>query len=320
MNPPDPATGAPAIRRHAVIAGTGRAGTTFLVQFLAACGLEAGSAAAEGPERDLGHARAGLEHYLLDDDAPYVVKDPWLFAYCDEIDLDLVAIDALIVPTRDLLASAASRTYQERIALVGTDWRSRPVVDVRGGAEGGAVYSLDPVDQARILAVGFHRLVHWATKHQIPLFLLDFPRIVHDGDYLVSALSPWLQGHCPDSTAHAAFAKVAEPAAVRFDDHASERTTAVAPEAFEVERRALSALLDQRDAELHAAHRSLAEARTAHEGSSGEALELRAALADTAAQLERCEQALAEATAGLEAMCASRSWRATAVLRALRSR
>ena len=62
-------------RRHAVIAGTGRAGTSFLVRFLKACGLDTGATEMPFDAR----ARAGLERNLLDEGAAYVVKDPWLF-------------------------------------------------------------------------------------------------------------------------------------------------------------------------------------------------------------------------------------------------
>ena len=200
-------------RRHAVIAGTGRAGTSFLVRFLEHCGLETGSK--DQPVHLL--ARAGLEHNLFDDEAPYVVKDPWFFTYCDGVDDLDIGIDVLLVPIRDLWAASTSRILQERVAMVEEDpWSTLPVSSVHGAVAGGAVYSLDPVDQARILAVGFHRLIHWATTRGIPLILLDFPRIVNDGEYLVDTLWPWLGQHCERGHAMAAFAAVADPDQVRI--------------------------------------------------------------------------------------------------------
>src|ERR1700722_5674137 len=164
---------------HVVIAGTGRAGTSFLVRFLGACGLDVGPTDTWSKR-----ARAGLETYLLDDDVPYVVKDPWLFTYCSEIDPADIAIDLLILPIRELMAAATSRILQERTSLAESDWRNRPLTDVRGLIPGGAIYSLDPTDQARILAVGFYQLIYWATTTEIPLLLLEFPRMVEDRDYL----------------------------------------------------------------------------------------------------------------------------------------
>jgi hypothetical protein len=139
-----------------------------------------------------------LENDLLDEGAPYVVKDPWLFTYCDDVDPAKVVVEALIVPMRDLITAAKSRVLQERMAVAESLWRNRPVTDVRGAVDGGIIYSLDPVDQARILAVGFYRLIHWATRSGIPLFLLEFPRAIEDSGYLVDALSrcwsPIVQG------------------------------------------------------------------------------------------------------------------------------
>lgn len=301
-------------KHHAVIAGTGRAGTTFLVQFLAACGLDVGKGFDPANTHDLGPARAGLERYLIDPEAPYVVKDPWLWTYCDEVDLSAVAIDALILPTRDLITSATSRVYQERIELVASEWRTRPPVDVRSGALGGVVYSLDPIDQARLLAVGFHRVVHWATRHEIPLFLLDFPRTVNDSAYLISTLGPWLSQHCAEPAAREAFEAVARPESVRFGDTASSagpRAARLSVEDLEIERRAMAAVLDQRDAQLHDEQEALARARADQRLAADQLLEV-------VARLEACEAQLALTTSDRDALQRTLSWRVTAPLRAVR--
>jgi hypothetical protein len=198
-------------RHHVVIAGTGRAGTSFLVKFLGSCGLDVGDTGVW-----VDNARAGLEHNLLDEDSPYVVKDPWLFNYLHEVDMASVTVDALIVPIRDLFAAATSRVFQERLDMANGEEAHRPISDVRGGADAGIVYSLDPTDQARLLAVGFHRLIHWATVEEIPLFLLDFPRAVSDRDYLIETLWPLLRAHCTVRQAHGAFVATAEPALLRI--------------------------------------------------------------------------------------------------------
>ena len=171
-SPPGAGTGV-VHRHHALIAGTGRAGTSFLVSFLEACGLDTGDA--PWFER----ARAGGEHAVDPGDPtlPYVLKDPALGHYCDQLDLTEVTIDVLIAPVRDL--------------------------------------SLNVVDQERLLAVGFHRLVRWATIHDLPLILLDFPRLVEDCDYLLASLSHWLDQHCDGATARAAFAATARAGEIR---------------------------------------------------------------------------------------------------------
>ncbi len=201
------------IRHHAVIAGTGRAGTSFLVRFLDRCGLETNLAASSW----FPQARAGYEHALdAEGQLPYVVKDPVLFTYCTELDLSTFHIDALVVPVRDLMLAAQSRVHQERLALADNPWLRHRNIQYAGATPGGILYSLDVLDQAKTLAVGFHKLVHWALANELPLFLPEFPRMVEDRDYALDVLWPWLSGHCTRETAHTAFAETADADAVRI--------------------------------------------------------------------------------------------------------
>jgi hypothetical protein len=329
-------------RRHAVIAGTGRAGTSFLVRFLEHCGLDTGSQDVAINER----ARAGLEHSLFDDAAPYVVKDPWLFAYCDQVDEQKVGIDVLLVPVRELMAASTSRVLQERITMAEeSPWTTLPPSEVHGAVAGGAVYSLDPVDEARLLAVGFHRLIHWATARGIPLILLEFPRIVQDAAYLVDTLWPWLGTRCERDQALAAFAAVADPEKVRVDwFEASEPEAKAGPlDPDSLDRAALKTLLAERDAALAAVRGELAGAEVRLAEVESRAHEAGARLADDGqqaierqqrleAELEALQELLAEQTAkvaGLEhaaqvaqaeneELRRTLSWRATAPLRAVR--
>ncbi len=278
---PDPGEGRAERRHHAVIAGTGRAGTSFLVRFLGECGLNVGPADGHFDDR----ARAGLEHHILDENAPYVVKDPWLFAYCDEIDPDVVEIDALLVPVRELIASATSRVLQDRIAMADGQLGRWAPSDVNGLVTGGVVYSLDPVDQARILAVGFHRLIHWATSRQIPLFLLEFPRTVTDGAYLIDTLWPWLGAHCDRARADAAFASIADPRLVRIKRGDSGPGVTGPKDPATLDRDAMAILLKERNSLLAGMEDQLAEVREALATAEYELDIVRAALAATEGQL-----------------------------------
>ena len=65
-------------RRHVMISGTGRAGTSFLVQLLTNLGLDTG-VTPEKMKLDE-NARAGLEYDIRKADAPYIVKSPF---FCD---------------------------------------------------------------------------------------------------------------------------------------------------------------------------------------------------------------------------------------------
>lgn len=249
-------------RHHAVIAGTGRAGTTFLVQFLKECGLETSR------QNELAYfprARAGLEHSLLSTDPlPYVVKDAWLWTYCQAVDLDALAIDALIIPMRDLLAAATSRILQERIGVVETDRRHFPLSSVHAVTPGGAIFSLDAMDQARVLAVGFHELLFWAVRSGIPLFLLEFPRLVEDDRYLVQTLWPWLGTLCDEARAFDAFRAVADPGRVRVMEGEGIGSSSVPSHSAlhaNLDRAAMVALLDELSAQLARSRENLSVAR-----------------------------------------------------------
>ena len=234
------------LRSHVVISGTGRAGTSFLTLFLAECGLDIG-----GVSEVHSRARAGLEQNLLTADAAYVVKDPWLFAYCDVVDLTEITIEFLILPIRDLLDASRSRVLQERIKVMDSPWVDLPVADISADTPGGILYSLDPVDQARILAIGFHKLVHWATKNDIPIICLDFPRFASDGDYLCDALAPVLTPHCSPDDARKAFAAIADSSLIRIKDQASEHDLRAGTDlGTELDREALKIILSEKRNEI----------------------------------------------------------------------
>jgi hypothetical protein len=165
-----------------LIAGTGRAGTTVLVQLLDACGLETRSdELVYSPQ-----ARAGLETPLRGGNAPYVVKHPYLY---DELTIlirngfDPARIDGIIVPLRDLDDAAASRIEifleTDEITVDGGLWRS-----------------LRPGAQKPALAVSVHELLFTASSNNIPLYFLVFPRFVSDAEYAWRCLAPVV----PDTT------------------------------------------------------------------------------------------------------------------------
>lgn len=204
---------------HLLIAGTGRAGTTFLVQYLAECGLDTHLAHSQrcGYDED---ANAGLEDLLLNNaGAPYVVKSPWLYEYVERLLADpQTIVDAVIIPMRSIVEAATSRTVNELRARYGSasvhedckQWESW------GTTAGGVTYSLNPIDQARLLALGFHELLHALVRHDIPVVLLDFPRFIDDPDYLCEALRPVLGDKLDSETALRAHARVAVPSKVRI--------------------------------------------------------------------------------------------------------
>ncbi|NTX27580.1 hypothetical protein HT746_10640 [Burkholderia pyrrocinia] len=205
------------LKHHLLIAGTGRAGTSFLVQYLTACGLD--THLARNPEDRLDeNANAGLEDFPAKNaDLPYVIKTPWLYEFVDELlERDDIQVDAVIVPMRDLVEAATSRVVNELRARLGredipgelTRWHTWGIVP------GGAVYSLNPIDQARLLSMGFHQVIHACVKKRVPLIFLEFPRFITDGEYLYEQLRSILNGIDSSAAMHA-HAKTARPDKVR---------------------------------------------------------------------------------------------------------
>ena len=191
------------VHRHLFISGTGRAGTTLLVRYLTALGLD--THLSRNPNSRVNEdAHAGLEDLPIKGDLadmPYVMKSPWLYEFADQLLADRrIKIDALILPVRDLMEAATSRVVLEMrdiherspwMAESGASWGTT------GGSPGGMVHALNAVDQARILAVGFHTIVERFVKADIPIVFLHFSKLVEDGDYLFDKLRPFLP---PDVT------------------------------------------------------------------------------------------------------------------------
>ena len=162
-------------RHHVIISGTGRAGTTFLVQLFTKLGLDTGFR--DPAEGVLPNCNAGMEVDIRRTDAPYIVKSPWL---CDHLGEVLrsgeIQIDHALVPIRDLFAAAESRRDVTA--------RSDPSCRIGDDIPGGLWHTTDPASQESVLAGQLYKLLHVLETHEIPLTLLHFPRIVRDPDYL----------------------------------------------------------------------------------------------------------------------------------------
>jgi hypothetical protein len=170
------------IRRHVIISGTGRTGTTFLVQLLTELGLDTGFS--HPYAKFCEDRRAGMESELWKNpSAPYIVKSPGL---CEDLDTILknenVAIDHAIIPIRDLYSAAESR---REVARKG---RRKFLIPQRFlGFRKWLIRR--PEDQEKVLAQRFYRLVHTVAEHSIPMTVLFFPRLAKDAGYLFEKLS-----------------------------------------------------------------------------------------------------------------------------------
>lgn len=188
---------------HLIIAGTGRAGTTLLVDLLAELGLDTGRERLEYfPE-----ANAGRELHLPDPDAPYVVKDPTLKVGALIESGHLVAddIDAIVVPVRDLKTATLSR-------------KLRSASTIKAKVPGGMTGTLNPWRQEAVLAKRVHQLLEDAAEYDIDLELIAFPRFAQDPDYAYRRLAPLVGPHCKQSAFVRAWRRVVDPDLVHHGD------------------------------------------------------------------------------------------------------
>ena len=171
------------MRNHVVITGTGRAGTTFLVELLTHIGLDTGFTVGNIPVFKNIYCNAGLEHNLRSEDPPYIVKDPAFCDYCDQIlENKGIDIERVYIPVRDLSESAESR---RRIASGGT---------LAGGLWG--TDSMEPGDQELALAEKQQNLLLNLAKTQIPVVFIHYPLMLKDAEYLFDKLIDLLWTDC----------------------------------------------------------------------------------------------------------------------------
>jgi hypothetical protein len=206
-----------------VITGTGRAGTTFLVQLLTELGLDTWYVQGGRSDDYFDHCSAGLENEMRAEASPYVVKNP---AFCQTLPALLSSgffvIDHVLVPIRELDDAA-----QSRIRVGGAD----------GVVPGGLLGTSDPSAQKGVLAERFHRLMHTLAANEVPHTLLHFPRFALDADYAwrkLAFLAPAAGRQAFDETFH----RVAHPELIhQFDDAPPDHSGAAARQFLLGERR-----------------------------------------------------------------------------------
>lgn len=169
----------PGSRHHCIISGTGRAGTSFLIQLLTRLGADTGFTPDNLPLHST--ARAGLELDIRQDDAPYVVKTPWLCDYIEEVlDSGDIVIDRAIIPMRSIDAAAQSRIRVERLSTGDYAPGERP---------GGLWGTGREAEQERILLQKFYALLWPLVREGVPITFLAYPRLVLDPAYLHERLN-----------------------------------------------------------------------------------------------------------------------------------
>jgi hypothetical protein len=148
-----------------------------------------------------------MEWDIRHPNAPFVVKSPWLCEYLEEaLAGGGIVIEHAFVPVRDLFSAAQSR----REVTNRTNPADLPNND---DIPGGLWHTDTPEQQEQVLAVKLYKLIHTLAKQNIPLTLLDFPRIIHDPEYLYEKIAFVLKGVSLDSF-RTVFAQVAQPQSV----------------------------------------------------------------------------------------------------------
>jgi hypothetical protein len=167
-------------RHHVLITGTGRSGTTAIIELLTVLGLDTGF----DPDHYRGliypTCNAGLERDIFSPNAPRIVKSPETADRIDELLArpDIV-VDALIVPVRDLNEATDSR--------LGAQQRSGSAL--KHGLPGGLIDLQTPENLQQHLATRVAHLLHMAAEFDVPLALPAYPRFVHDHGHLHSVLA-----------------------------------------------------------------------------------------------------------------------------------
>lgn len=132
------------------------------------------------------NCNAGMEQDIRQAEAPYVVKNPFLCDYLGEVlESGEVVIDHALVPMRDLFSAAESR--RDVVRRSGMDLEPDRV-------PGGLWYTQNAAEQETVLTVQLYKLLQTIARYDIPLTLLDFPRLVREPEYLYRKMAPVLPG------------------------------------------------------------------------------------------------------------------------------
>jgi len=165
-------------KNHVIISGTGRSGTTFLVQLFTELGLDTGFTSSDEQIND--NCNAGMEWDILQPGAPYIAKSPWLCETIEDIlQNSTIHIEHAIIPVRDLFAAAESRRFVSSKSAQGQTPNIVP---------GGVWDTKHPQEQEKVLSQKFYTLLFGLIKNDVPVTFLFFPKLVHQPVYLYSKL------------------------------------------------------------------------------------------------------------------------------------
>jgi len=184
-------------RHHVLITGTGRAGTTFLVELFTHLGMKTGFSTEDIVNQKFKEARAGLEYDIRRNDCPFIVKDPQFCDYAEGVmRRDDIVIDHVFIPIRNLHAAAESRRYVSKTSAAKLPLAQRLKHMIRPRVFVGGLWhvkSNKPGKQEEVLLRQIYKLLFALSDTDIPVTLMRYPRIIKDSHYLFSKLKPVLQ-------------------------------------------------------------------------------------------------------------------------------
>lgn len=182
-------------RKHIVITGTGRTGTTFLMELLTHLGLDTGFDEEQLKRFKNPLGRAGLEYNVGFEDCPHIVKHPSFCDYADEIiACEDIVIEHIFVPIRDLYAAAESRRFvaKENIGKASFLDKIKFLLGKSKAFTGGLLHtnSLKRNSQENVLLNMIYKLMLAVSNSSINVTLINYPRSTNDAAYLFDKLKP----------------------------------------------------------------------------------------------------------------------------------
>ena len=210
------------LKEHVVITGTGRTGTTVLIELLTHLGLDTGFSVDDLASKKDTQARAGLEHDIRSKDCPFIVKSPWFCDHADEvISRDDIVLKHVFIPVRDLNAAAESRRRVVKANVASMPLGKRLKYTVRPRLLAGGLWgtnSRKPGKQEEVLLRKLYGLILALSDNSLPVTFMRYPKILKDCPYLFGKLKPIL-GDIAYGTFYAAFCKTIRPELINsFND------------------------------------------------------------------------------------------------------
>jgi hypothetical protein len=173
-------------KSHLIVAGFGRAGTTFLMQLFTKLGLDTGFSEEDFKNKIDSVSNGGLEVNLEGDfeKLPYIIKSPYFYKFADKILNDSkTPIEHVFIPVRKLEDAAKSRIkvqefYEEQSG-------KKLISDL---VPGGLTATELKRNQEVILGRQLTALIKSVAKSGVPYTFLPFPTFVNNPDYLYKAV------------------------------------------------------------------------------------------------------------------------------------